>query len=172
MNKADSQRFSHILLSLGLPPAASWEEANIIILNSCAVRQSAEVRVKSKLGSLRRWREQGPCRYIVLAGCMVDDNREALRRQYPMVDAFVPAGDVFSLGKAVRSIVPGSGDATTGFMGARDTASGPCRWIPIIYGCNQFCSYCIVPYRRGPERSRPLEEIVAEVEGLVSGGGS
>ncbi len=171
MNKADSGRFAAAMEAAGLVPVETIQEAGVIILNTCSVRRSAEQRAQSKLGSLKAIKRSRPETIVILAGCMVSGDTQAMHRQYPLADAFIPAGDVEALLEAVSLHTGGAIDASacqTGQLLPR--LDGPSAWVPIIYGCNQFCSYCIVPYRRGRERSRPVNEIAAEVERMVQAG--
>lgn len=192
MNKADSERMALALEGLGLRGTEDIKQAEVVVLNSCSVRQSAEQRVLSKLGSLKHLKRQRQGVTIILAGCMVGDDEAELRRRLPYVDAFVKPADVDGVLTAVRKCVP-EREAAPGEARGRQIAENQhleptvpadrleqgrsaaaaqpvTRWVPIIYGCNNFCSYCIVPYRRGRERSRPVEEVVAEVRGFVADG--
>ncbi len=174
MNKSDSERFAATLEALGLRPAPI-ESADVIVLNSCSVRQSAEQRALSKLGSLQAPKRRRPGLFVVLAGCMVGENQAGLCRQHPLVDSFVPAGDAEALAVAVSTRLEASGAVRSCASSPADRVTphepgGICRWVPIIHGCNQFCSYCIVPYRRGRERSHPIAEVVADVEAAAASG--
>ena len=167
MNKADSDRLSADLQRLGLSWAPRIEDADVIVLNSCSVRQSAENRVVSRLGLLKTWKRTRPDATIALVGCMVDDNLHSLSRRFPMVDVFCKPQDYGRLLERVKARY-----APTSQNGETLTAvpAMPTAFVPVIQGCNNFCTYCIVPYRRGRERSRPLSEIVCEVERLVTRG--
>ncbi len=179
MNKADSERLAGTLESVGLRPARSVDEADVVIVNSCSVRQTAEERVVGKLGYLKGLRKKRAGLLVVLTGCMVTPQDEDLRRRLPFVDLFLPP---LEWGPLLRELAargmaappqPAEAACGPGVAGRIVAAEGdgwPTRWVPIIYGCDNFCTYCIVPYRRGRERSRPLDEIVAEVEALVAQG--
>lgn len=177
MNKADSERLAGTLESLGLAPAPGVDHADVVIVNSCAVRQSAEDRAVGKLGYLKGLRKRNPGLVVALTGCMVSENDGELRGRLPFVDYFLPPlkWDALLSGLRERGLV--AGGARSSFAcaplparGSQGAASWPTRWVPIIYGCNNFCTYCIVPYRRGREQSRPVAEIVAEVTRLVEEG--
>ena len=188
MNKADSGRIAASLDALGLRGTSDVAAADVIVVNSCSVRESAEQRVLGKLGSLKRLKQRRPHLLVVLTGCMVGEDNQAIRRRLPMVDAFLGPSDVDGVVEAIKSrFALGTEDsgldndvATARCGAAANSDGGSCRhklesspvtaWVPIIYGCNNFCSYCIVPYRRGRERSRPLDEVVREVESLVASG--
>lgn len=158
MNKAESERLASYIEGLGYQPVSSAEEADIIFLNSCVVRQSAENRVINKLQSLKILKKIHPRVNIVITGCFIDSDIEKLRQSFPFVDYFLPPGSLPDwLGEhRPQQILP--------------VRSNVACYVPIIQGCNNFCSYCIVPFRRGRERSRPIEEIVSEVRDLVSSG--
>jgi tRNA-2-methylthio-N6-dimethylallyladenosine synthase len=158
MNKAESARFAAHFENRGLQPASCAEEADIILLNSCVVRQSAENRVVNKLHNLKALKKTRPEVVIALTGCLVGANPEELRPEFPFVDYFFAAGDFPSwLGEYdLQKLVPPNPQVTA--------------FVPIMQGCNNFCSYCIVPYRRGREKSRLPEEIECEVKNLVRAG--
>ena len=159
MNKAESERLGSYLEQLGYQPTATAEEADIIVLNSCVVRQSAEDRVINKLNALKSLKKSRPNLTIALTGCLVDSDVTPLKQSFPYVDYFFKPGDY------------------PPWIEKRDRAEvilpqhpSPATFVPIIQGCNNFCSYCIVPYRRGRERSRPVAEIACEVKELVRRG--
>jgi len=185
MNKADSNRLAGKLEGLGLRPTDDVQQADIVVVNSCAVRQSAEERVYSKLGWLKDVKKQRPRMLVALMGCMVGPERQVqqLRRRLPHVDLFLRPLEEEPLLAAVRQrlsevkssepdlLAGGSVQmATPGGAPQVETVGSPTRWVPIIYGCDRFCTYCIVPHRRGRERSRPFEEIVEEVKQFVGQG--
>jgi tRNA-2-methylthio-N6-dimethylallyladenosine synthase len=158
MNKAESERMAAYLASQGYRPADTPDQADLIILNSCVVRRSAEDRVRSRLNTLVTLKRLRPEVKLALTGCMVGGDLAGLRSEYPHVDYFFKAGTA-----------PSWEDAGPPWLMRSDT-TGPTTFVPIIQGCNNYCSYCIVPYRRGHERSRPILDIVHEVEYLVSRG--
>ena len=155
MNKAESERLGSYLEQLGYQPVSAAEEADLVVLNSCVVRQSAESRVVNKLDSLKSLKSSHPDVTIAVTGCLVDSETSKLKRNFPQVDYFFKPGDCPQwLEKAeLAQVLP--------------RHPSPSTFVPIIQGCNNFCSYCIVPYRRGRERSRPLEEITDEVKEMV-----
>ncbi|MBE0481528.1 MAG: MiaB/RimO family radical SAM methylthiotransferase, partial [Dehalococcoidia bacterium] len=150
------------LAALGLEAARAIDEADLVILNSCVVRQSAENRVTARVDSLKSLKKSKQGTVIVLAGCMVDSGTELMRR-FPHVDLFTRPGESAPVLDLVRA------RAWTG-TGSRSAVKPPTAFVTIIEGCDNFCSYCIVPYRRGRERSRPVEEIVRQVERLAQSG--
>ncbi|HUT67452.1 MAG TPA: tRNA (N6-isopentenyl adenosine(37)-C2)-methylthiotransferase MiaB [Dehalococcoidales bacterium] len=157
MNKAESERLASRFEELGYEAADNAAEADLIVLNSCVVRQSAESRVVNKLHVLKKLKKSRPDTVLALTGCLVNTETDRLRKSYPHVDHFFKAGDY------------------PPWLEKSDTLSlprlpSPAVYVTISQGCDNFCSYCIVPYRRGRERSRPASEIVCEVKELVRRG--
>lgn len=168
MNKADSQHMAHCLERAGYSPARVVEEAEIVVLNSCVVRGNAETRVVNRLNSIKGLKKRLPGLTIALTGCMVDSRVDDLRRHFPWVDLFFRPQQWECLEEWIdRHPVPGSVDAR-GVVSLPD--SGVSAYVPIIHGCNNFCAYCIVPYRRGRTKSRPVGEICSEVQTLAGQG--
>jgi len=158
MNKAESERLGSFFEQLGYQPTATAEDADIIVLNSCVVRQNAENRVVNKLHTLKPLKKSRPDITLAVTGCLVNSSVVRLQRSFPHVDHFFKAGDY---PQWLRKTEPGQ---------ILPQHPAPNTFVPIMQGCNNFCSYCIVPYRRGRERSRPIEEIVGEVKELVHRG--
>ncbi|MBI2847791.1 MAG: tRNA (N6-isopentenyl adenosine(37)-C2)-methylthiotransferase MiaB [Chloroflexi bacterium] len=158
MNRAESERLSSLLEQQGYQATDSPEDADIILVNSCVVRQHAEDRVFDKINAFKPFKKARPGITIAVTGCLVDSNIAEMKRDFPHIDHFFKAGDVPSwLGEA-------------GWCQILPQRPSVSVYVPVIQGCDQFCSYCIVPYRRGRERSRPLQEIGTEVRELVSRG--
>jgi tRNA-2-methylthio-N6-dimethylallyladenosine synthase len=158
MNKAESERLGSYLEQLGYQATATADKAELIVLNSCVVRQSAENRVVNKLNALRPLKKLHPNLTLAVTGCLVNSEVAQLKGRFPQVDYFFKPGDC----------PPWLEEAQWGQTLLRHPA--PSTYVSIIQGCDNFCSYCIVPYRRGRERSRPVEEIVNEVKELVNRG--
>ncbi len=158
MNKVESERLSSYLETLGYEGSTSPESADLIFLNSCVVRQSAENRVFNKIYSLRSIKKSRPQVKIALTGCLVEGQGADLKQRFPFVDYFFPPGDFPAwLGKREpERLIP--------------LQPSVASYVPIMQGCDNFCTYCVVPYRRGREVSRPPGEIVAEVQELVKRG--
>ena len=157
MNKAESERMAVRFEELGYGAVKKANEADLIVLNSCVVRQSAEDRVINKLHDLKHLKREKPEMLLALTGCMVDSDLGRLRKKYPYVNHFFQAGDYPPwLEKVDESSLP--------------QHPSPSVYVPISQGCDNFCSYCIVPYRRGRERSRSIEEIVCEADELARRG--
>ncbi|HEX74031.1 MAG TPA: tRNA (N6-isopentenyl adenosine(37)-C2)-methylthiotransferase MiaB [Dehalococcoidia bacterium] len=159
MNKAESERIGSYLEQLGYQATATAEEADFIVLNSCVVRQSAENRVINKLNSLKFLKRLKPGITLALTGCLVNSEIDQLRKSFPYVDYFFKPGDYplwMEKQNKLRKILP--------------QHPSPSTFVTIIQGCDNFCSFCIVPYRRGRERSRRPVEIIGEVKELVGRG--
>ena len=180
MNKAESQRIAGYLDAAGYQAAASFSDADLVVLNTCVVRQSAENKVLGTLGLLKGLKNEHPNLRILVTGCLVNSNTQELKRRFPHVNLLFKPGDypelvawgqkqgiLFEQG-SLRGPFPAL-KTSTHYNDAGMTSS-PCVYIPIIQGCDNFCSYCIVPYRRGREVSRPVEEIVYEVKELARQG--
>jgi tRNA-2-methylthio-N6-dimethylallyladenosine synthase len=180
MNKAESQRVASYLDSAGYQAATSFSNADLVVLNTCVVRQSAENKVLGTLALLKGLKNRHPNLQILVTGCFVDSDTEELKRRFPQVDFLFKPGDYSELinWSQRRGIPVEQGLLRYPFAALRASAQrndtwmgpSPCAFIPIIQGCDNFCSYCIVPYRRGREISRPLEEIVCEVKKLARQG--
>ncbi len=164
MNKAESDQLAHLLEERGYQAATSPAAADIIILNSCVVREHAENRVVNRLHLLRPLKKRFPNITLALTGCMVDFNIDKMKKEFPHIDHFFKPGEIPSWLEEMEKAVCESG------LSATNKPNSVCAFVPIIQGCDQFCTYCIVPYRRGRERSRPVAEIVAEAKGLVKSG--
>ncbi len=198
MNKSDSEEMAGRLLAAGCPEAVSMDAADLVIINTCAIRETAEAKVVGRQGQLARLKAARPGMRVVLTGCSVrESNRDGLARRYPAVDLFLRPDeepelvDRLGLGSAqapvgatattaATTLVKGAAvsdathlvraraDAIAGGAIQRDSAIS--AWLPIIYGCDKTCTYCIVPFSRGPERSRPFDEIVDEARVLAAAG--
>lgn len=182
MNKADSERIQGYLERQGCAEADNVRDADVVILNTCAVRQSAEERTEGQLGQLAGLKKRLPNLAVAMTGCMVTPDATAMQRRYPMVDLFfsslAPERLQPLLDRPLDQAIPVSFPPVPIEMGPESIALPPkgkrakevARFIPIIYGCDEHCTYCIVPSRRGGERSRPVAEIVDHVEQVVAEG--
>ena len=195
MNHSDSEEMAGALAAAGCAEAPGVESADLVVINSCAIREAAEQKVIGRMGVLQRLKDANPALRVVLTGCSVRaDNAGQLRRRYPAVDLFLRPDEepelVARLGLA-GATAPGAMAETFQRVGRSITATadrlpvtraasvGEGRvargsaihaWLPIIYGCDKSCTYCIVPFSRGPERSRPFDEVVAEARRLGAAG--
>lgn len=186
MNVADSQRMGSELEKLGYQWTDQAEDADVIVLNTCVVRQQAEDRVYGRLTSLKPLKERQNPPVIGLMGCLVGvKNPAPLRRHFPYVDVFIPPSEPqplidflkaekldemarqHELEEVHRRYEIQDGDLV---LPAHERGRLVSAHVPVIYGCNHVCTFCIIPYRRGTERSRSVGEITAEVRSLVAQG--
>jgi tRNA-2-methylthio-N6-dimethylallyladenosine synthase len=182
MNVADSQRVGSSLEHLGYAFTDKPEEADVIVLNTCVVRQSAEDKALGRLTSLRPLKERKPDLVINLMGCLVGvRGAQKLREKLPFVDVFSPPSDpgplvAFLTQGEIRTI---ESDETTRRFAAMDgdlilplheRGRLVSAHVPVVYGCSHACTFCIIPFRRGVERSRPVGDIVAEIRSLAEQG--
>jgi len=216
MNKSDSEEMAGRLLAAGCAEAPSMEAADLVVINTCAIREAAEAKVVGRQGVLRTLKGANPALRIVLTGCAVRErDRAGLARRFPAVDLFLRPDEEPELverlglasaqgpvGLALAADTLAATDAQAAAQGSATTAattvvqgvpvssadhlpgsraaavragtvrreSDVAAWLPIIYGCDKTCTYCIVPFSRGPERSRPFDEVVAEAQALAAVG--
>jgi tRNA-2-methylthio-N6-dimethylallyladenosine synthase len=169
MNVSDSERLEAALQNVGYTPVERAEDADFVVLNSCSVRESAEQRIAGKLGSLAHLKAQRPNAQIVLWGCMVGpDNQSIFKDKLPMVDHFVSPSAVDEVIARVPNPIYQHDEPVLPIASSTHPPVGV--HVPIIYGCNMNCSYCVIPLRRGRERSRPLAEIAEECRRVVARG--
>ena len=168
MNTADSERLGSALEQMGLQPVDRANDADVLVLNSCVVRQSAEDKVVGYLGSLVPLKKQRPDQVLALMGCMVGPKSDELARRFPHVDVFMRPQQYEPLLELLGERMGLDWEGCVGAL-APTHPNVTCH-VPIIHGCDLMCTFCIIPYRRGRQVSRPLEEIAHEVELLVSRG--
>lgn len=179
MNKHDAEKIAHLLIDMGYEKTEDQEEAHLILLLTCSVREKAESKVFGKLGELKALKRKNPRLLLGIGGCMTQQKEMAkkIRRTYPHVDIIFGTHNLHTLNKLIEKAqlkrapvmeIRNCDEKTETLPFAREREHS--SWISIIYGCNNFCSYCIVPYVRGRERSRPSKEILKEVEGIVEDG--
>ena len=179
-NEADSEKLRGYLAMMGYGFTQDEFQADVIVVNTCAVREHAEMRVLGNVGALNHSKKARPGQIIAVCGCMVQQEHMAqkLKQSYPVVDlVFGPHElwrfpelllQVMTKHKRVFATEKNDGVVAEGIPNKRD--SGVKAWLSIMYGCNNFCSYCVVPYVRGRERSRRPEDVVAEARELVAAG--
>jgi tRNA-2-methylthio-N6-dimethylallyladenosine synthase len=191
MNVADSQRVASALERLGYQPEAEIEQADVIVLNTCVVRQSAEDKAYGRLTSLLPVKRRRPDLVINVMGCLVGvRGAETLKANLPMVDVFSPPSEPGPLVKYLlerdgRDLAEAETLQRFAFQDEATTVLNPnadyqlplaqrgqliSAHVPVVYGCSHACTFCIIPFRRGVERSRPVGEIAAEVRALVAQG--
>ncbi len=186
MNVADSQRVAAGLERLGYAPSDRAEEADIIVLNTCVVRQQPEDKAVGRLNQLKKVKNKHPDRVLALMGCMVGVKEAAkLAKRFPWVDVFLPPSDPTELWALLaerghrdeaQTLITDA-EARRLAMSRADTILPPSAqaqtvsaYLPIVLGCSHACTYCIIPYRRGVERSRPRDAILAEAQQLAAQG--
>ena len=168
MNKADSERLGSALEQLGLRPVENPKGADVIVLNSCVVRQGAEDKVVGNLWMMNPLKQQRPDRVLALMGCMVGPRTEELEKRFPDVDLFMQPQQYAPL---LELVGERQGLDWEGCVGSLAPARPDVAcYVPIIHGCDLMCTFCIIPYRRGRQNSRPVAEVVREVELLVNRG--
>ena len=168
MNTADSERLAGALEQLGLRASDEPTDADVIVLNSCVVRQSAEDKVVGHLGAAKALKERHPDRILALMGCMVGPEAGELRARFPYVNTFMRPQQYGPLLDLVGERLGLDWEGCLGNLtNPRPTVS---CYIPIIHGCDLMCTFCIIPYRRGRQVSRPIPEIVQEIELLAARG--
>lgn len=180
LNFAEGEKIKGLLTSMGYALTDNMENADIIIYNTCAVREGAEERVFSKIGATKHLKKNNPDLIIGLSGCMAQEKHvpERIKKSYPYIDIVVGTSAMDKFPKLLFDILNGRKHAfdTTEYGDFIDESFNQVRdskvfaSVPIMYGCNNFCTYCIVPYVRGRERSRKSETIINEVKGLVNQG--
>jgi tRNA-2-methylthio-N6-dimethylallyladenosine synthase len=203
MNRSDSEEMAGRLLAAGCTEAASMDAADLIVINTCAIREAAEAKVIGRQGELARLKHGNPSMRVVMTGCAVREmDRQRLDRRFPAVDLFLrpdqepelvdrlglasaqgpvglttqPAMGTVGATTIVGRTAVGVADHLAGTRAAAVAGAAVHRhssvsaWLPIIYGCDKTCTYCIVPFSRGPERSRPFDEIVDEARTIAAQG--
>ena len=179
-NEADSERIRGMLVSCGYELTDREEGADCVVINTCAVREHAEDRVYGNIGALTHTKRRHPAQRIFLCGCMAGQPEvvERIRKSYPYVDGVFNTHALWRFPELLYAVLTGAKRvfATENSDGVICEELPVVRsnrlkaWVSIMYGCNNFCSYCIVPYVRGRERSRRPEEIVKEVKSLIAAG--
>ena len=167
MNKADSERLESALGQMGLSSTPSPGDADVIVLNSCVVRQSAEDRVVGMLTSLKPVKERDPDKVVALMGCMVGPKTGALEDRFPYADVFMRPQQYEPL---IDLLADRMGVDPEGCVGPLTAKPDVAAYVPIIHGCDKFCTFCIIPYRRGREVCRPIEDVANEVRLLAERG--
>lgn len=178
MNEHDSERIHGLLASEGLSRVTELDQASIVVYNTCTVRGKADTRLLGHLAEVRTRKSKDPSLLVVVAGCHAQSQGERLLEEHPYIDVVVGPQSLFELVPLLRQrLEEGKRGAALAPVSSRFSADlprvrpqSPTAWVQIMTGCTNFCSYCIVPYVRGPERSRPEAAIVAEVRALVGQG--
>ncbi len=179
-NEADSEILSSLCERMGYTECENESEAELILINTCAVREHAELRALSQAGQYKKLKEKNPELLIGMCGCMVSQQhrREDIKFKYPYVDFTVGTSMIYMLPEIIfdrknggkRSFYENDCDGVVAEGLGVKRKSRDKAWVSIMYGCNNFCTYCVVPYVRGRERSREKEKILDEIKALAENG--
>ena len=183
MNARDSEKILGILKCIGYEETAS-ENADLVVFNTCTVRENANLKVYGRIGQLKKYKSKNPNMVIMLCGCMMQEKEavDKIKRSYRNVDVVFGTHNIYKFAELLAMKVLDSEGSSKMVVDVWEDAEIIVENLPaerkypfksgvnIMYGCNNFCSYCIVPYVRGRERSRKPEEIIKEIEGLVNDG--
>ena len=191
MNVHDSEKIAGIFSEAGLQHAGELKEAGVVVLNTCSIREKAEQKFYSELGRLKSLKKKNPDLKIAVAGCIAQQKGNSLFKRFPYVDFVFGPNNIDSVQQWIKTSngerQAAGGKQSTTHDARRSSAlqdnpeyhtkilpmkrEGRVRaWVSIMYGCNNFCAYCVVPYTRGRERSRPVEDICHEVRALSQQG--
>ena len=180
MNVHESEKIAGILEELGYTPAGSIEESDIIVFNTCCIRDTAEKRAFGNIGAVKPIKKKNKDLIVAVVGCMPEQKGydKIFKEKYPYVDIVLGTGNLNLLKEKIiekreqgkKTYLTQSCNDPIDETVPQSRTSYPNAWVNIMYGCNNFCTYCIVPYVRGRERSREPEEILKEVRSLVEGG--
>ncbi|CAN5571761.1 tRNA (N6-isopentenyl adenosine(37)-C2)-methylthiotransferase MiaB [soil metagenome] len=198
MNRSDSEEMAGRLRAVGCDETDALDDADLVVINTCAIRETAEQKVIGRQGQLARLKAARPGMRVVLTGCSVrEPDRAGLRRRYPAVDVFLrpdeepelidrlglasaqgaigavgAVGATTTVGRVIVGVADGLAATRAQAVGQGSVARGSSisAWLPIIYGCDKTCTYCIVPFSRGPERSRPFDDVLDEARALAAAG--
>ncbi len=180
MNESDTERIGGQLEELGYAPADDLQDADIVILNTCSIRQNAEEKVYGKIGEVKKLKERNPKVLLGIAGCMAQENKNKLIQRMPVIDFVIGPYHIHDLKDIIsRNDAVGSHVVMAELNSQRIQDYSELRavrkskifaWVPIMQGCNKYCTYCIVPYVRGKETSRTISDVYGEVKRLAEDG--
>ena len=180
MNERDSERMAGFLLDQGFRPAASEAEADLILVNTCSIREKPEQKVYSTLGRYSLLKQERPGTILAVTGCVAQQEGGRLLERVPGLDLAIGTQALHRLPELLTRVSEGRRLSETGWLKPDDPGlfeipsprpqGGVTAFVTIMQGCDNYCAYCVVPYVRGRERSRPAEEVLAEVESLAAGG--
>jgi tRNA-2-methylthio-N6-dimethylallyladenosine synthase len=182
MNEHDSERIAGVLEADGLVPVESEADADVVVLNTCCIRENADNKLYGSLGWLKQWKDQGDDRQIVVAGCLAQKDRDLVAQKAPWVDVVLGTHNVHRTAELVQharvngqiteifdeAVVDDHALFPSALPAVRDTSYN--AWVTIQIGCDNHCAFCIVPAVRGTEISRPFDDVVAEVRALAAEG--
>lgn len=178
MNEHDSERIRYLLEEMGYTKAESKEDADFVLFNTCLVRENAELKVYGQIGAMKQWKKEKPDRVLAISGCMMQtgEARNVIQEKYPQVDIIFGTGNIGKLPELVQTHkqtgkrvidVERFDDPDSSFFHRDNHFSA---YVNIMTGCDNFCSYCVVPYARGREESRRVGDILEEVQSLAKRG--
>lgn len=177
-NISDSEQMAAQLLQAGCEQVRQLEDADLIILNTCCVRESAEQKIYGKIGELKRLKQLNPDLIIGITGCLAQKDKDNLFRKAPHIDFVSGTFVVHQIVSHIQQVL----ETRERVLAVQEITDDPTHvipvaadgqvaaWVPIMYGCNNFCTYCIVPYVRGRERSRAQNDIIRDIQALVQKG--
>ncbi len=178
MNKSDTERIIGILSEFGYVETNIEKDADLLIINTCSIRQLSADKAYSKLGVWGKWKKSNPNLKIAICGCVAQQDKEKIRRRAPYVDLIFGTHNIYKLPELIKKIENNEKVCAitnkpvicnqNDFKIIRKKSVN--AWIPIIEGCNNFCTYCVVPFTRGRERSRYPEEIIQEAKNIINEG--
>lgn len=177
MNQHDSERMEEVLRRAG-NQGTSFDEADVIVLNTCSVREKAEQKLRSEVGRLARLKRERPELILVVAGCMAQQEGQRILAKMPAVDVVIGPDNLVELPELIEQVALGGPPTVRTefdldeprFLSAPSAIRGPSTFVTTMKGCNERCSFCVVPNTRGPERYRPSDEIVGEIAEQVQRG--
>lgn len=179
MNVHESEKIAGMLENMGYNPTDDKEKADIIVFNTCAIREGAEDRALGNIGNLKKMKKANPNKIIAVAGCMTQQKQvaEKLFKTFPFIDIIVGTHNLYELPNLInlklnknKRSIENSGIESINESVPVSRTSGENAWVNIMYGCNNFCSYCIVPYVRGREISRKKSDILNECKQIINSG--
>ncbi len=177
MNKSDTERMLGMLSYLGYDETKEPKEANLLIINTCSIRQLSEDKAFSEIGTWGQWKKRGKDIKIIFSGCVAQQKQAEIFKRAPYVDLVIGTHNIYQLPELIKRIENGETricECPDKPFGEQDIeikrVKGVNAWIPITEGCNNFCTYCIVPYTRGRERSRLPETIIKEAKDALAQG--
>ena len=178
-NVSDGERLQGMLVEMGFEFTEDFEEADLVLFNTCAVREHAQYRALGNVGALKHWKAKRSERLIVICGCMVQQPHVAdkVKKSYPYVSLVLGTHHQYKLPENLHRFLVKSkrvfdiGEENSGIAeGLPVYRSGVKGWLPVMYGCNNFCTYCVVPYVRGREKSRLPEDVIKEAKEMIAAG--
>ena len=174
MNLHDSEKIKGVLCREGHIPVDNAVDSDLIVFNTCSIRQKAEQKFFSELGRIRKLKRKNPDLRIAVVGCIAQQQGRGIFKRAPYVDYVVGPQNIHLLHGLIGGDVAAASTEDNPDLAQVDLPvlrEGAGRaWVSIMYGCNNFCSYCVVPYTRGPEKSRPAENILGEISGIAAQG--